>query len=63
MKIRLLKRWKFWPIGQKMEVYDTKAKQLIQSGIAEKFDGDMKVVEKMKTDLFKPKNIKRNVKG
>ena len=63
MKIRLLKRWKYWPIGQKMEVFDTKAKQLIQDGFAEKFDGDMKTVEKVRTDFFKPKKIKRNGKG
>lgn len=63
MKIRLLKRWREWPIGQKMEVFDGKAKQLISSGTAEAFDGDMKTVEKVKTDFFKPKNIKRNVKG
>lgn len=63
MKVRLLKRWKFWPVGQKMEVFDTKAKQLIRDGFAEAFDGDMKTTEKMKTDFFKPKKLKRNVKG
>lgn len=59
MKVRLLKRWRFWPIGQKMEVFDTKAKQLIRDGIAEAFDGDMKTVTKMKTEFFKPKKNKR----
>lgn len=38
-----------------MEVFDSKAKQLIKDGYAEAFDGDMKTVEKVKTEFFKPK--------
>lgn len=38
-----------------MEVFDSTAKELIRDGIAEKFNGDMKSAEKMKTDFFKPK--------
>lgn len=49
-------------MGQKMEIHDGKAKELIRDGIAERFNGDMKVVEKMKTEFFKPKGINRNGK-
>lgn len=50
-------------MGQKMEVFDTQAKQLIRDGVAEVFEGDMKTVEKVKTEFFKPKKIKGNGKG
>lgn len=63
MKIRLLRKWREWPVGQRMEVFDSKAKELIRDGIAEPFEGDMKNAEKMKTDFFKPKQVIRNGKG
>ena len=55
MKVRLLRKWREWPVGQRMEVFDSTAKELIRDGIAEKFNGDMKSAEKMITDFFKPK--------
>jgi hypothetical protein len=55
MKVRLLKRWRVWPIGRVIEVFDTKAKQLIQDGYAEMYNGEYPPAEKMKTDFFKPK--------
>lgn len=59
MKIRLLKRWRLWPIGQKMDVFDPVAKKMIYDGIAEKYDGEMSNKGKMKTDFFKPKNRRK----
>lgn len=59
MKIRLLRKWRTWPIGQKMEVFDQTAKELIQAGTAEKYDGEMTNRVKMKTDFFKPKNKRK----
>jgi hypothetical protein len=63
MKIRLLKKWREWPIGRVMEVADPKAKELIQVGTAERYEGEYPPKEKMKTDFFKPKKIKGNGKG
>lgn len=59
MKVRLLKRWKFWPIGQVMEIFDTKAKQLIQDGFAERYTEEYPPQQKMRTEFFKPKKNKR----
>jgi hypothetical protein len=62
MKIRLLKKWREWPIGRVIEIFDTKAKEMIRDNIAEKYDGEYPPQTKMKTDFFKPKNINENVK-
>jgi hypothetical protein len=63
MKIRLLSKWRQWARGTTLEVADPKAKELISESIAEKYDGVYPPKQKMKTDLFKPKNIERNGKG
>lgn len=52
MKIRLIRRWRDWPIGRVIEVFDTKAKELIQDEIAEKYDGEYPPQKKMKTEFF-----------
>jgi hypothetical protein len=62
MRIRLHKKWEDYPRGTTLEVFDTKAKELIMAGIAFKYDGEYPPKEKMKTELFKPKNIKENGK-
>jgi hypothetical protein len=62
MKIRLLKKWREWPIGRVIEIFDTTAKEMIRDNIAEKYSGEYPPKEKMKTDFFKPKNIKQNGK-
>ena len=59
MKVRLLRSWRTWPIGRVMEIFDVKAKQLIQEGFAERYDGEYPPQTKMKTELFKPKKNKR----
>lgn len=46
-------------MGRKLEVFDQRAKELIRDGIAEAYDGDMKINEKMKTNFFNPKKDKR----
>lgn len=63
MRIRVLKKWREYPVGQVIEVFDSKAKQLIADRLAEKYDGEYPPREKMKTDFFKPKNIERNGKN
>jgi hypothetical protein len=62
MKIRLLKKWRTWPVGRVIEVFDTTAKEMIQDRISIKYDGEYPPKDKMKTDFFKPKNIIRNGK-
>lgn len=62
MKIRLLKKWREWPVGRVIDVYDPKAKEMIRDNIAEKYDGEYPPQKKMKTDFFKPKNKIRNGK-
>lgn len=62
MKIRLLKKWREWPVGRVIEIFDTTAKEMIRDNIAEKYDGEYPPKGKMKTDFFKPKNIRRNGK-
>jgi hypothetical protein len=63
MKIRLLKKWRDWNLGVVLEVADPKAKQLIYDGDAEKYDGEYPPKQKMKTEFFKPKKIKKNGKS
>jgi hypothetical protein len=63
MRIRLRKGWRDYPIGQVVEVFDTKAKELIAMGSAEKYDGEYPPKGKMKTEFFKPKNIERHGKN
>lgn len=63
MRIRVLKKWREYPVGQVIEVFDSKAKQLIVDKTAEKYEGEYPPREKMKTDFFKPKNIERNGKN
>ena len=63
MKVRLIRKWREWPMGRVMEVFDEKAKQLIRDGYAESYNGEYPPQQKMKTDFFKPKNIKGNGKG
>ena len=63
MRIRLLKKWREWPIGRVIEIFDGVAKTMIRDGIAERYTGEYPPKQKMKTDLFKPKKIKRNGKG
>jgi len=58
MKIRLLKRWERWALGTILEVFEPKAKELIRDDKAEKYNGEYPPRTKMKTDFFKPKNIK-----
>jgi hypothetical protein len=38
-----------------MEVFDSKAKQLIRDGFAESYVGEYPPKQKVKTDFFKPK--------
>ena len=42
-----------------MEVFDTKAKEMIRDGIAESYSGEYPPQQKMKTEFFKPKKDKR----
>lgn len=67
MKVRLLKKWenagKAYAMATVLEVADPKAKQLISDRIAEKYNGEYPPKQKLKTEFFKPKNIKRNGKG
>lgn len=62
MKVRLLRKWRVWPIGRVIEIFDSTAKEMIRDGIAERYTGEYPPVEKMKTELFKPKRIKENGK-
>jgi hypothetical protein len=62
MKVRLLKKWRKWPIGRVIEIFDTAAKEMIRDNIAESYTGEYPPQKKMKTDFFKPKSIKGNVK-
>jgi hypothetical protein len=62
MKIRLLKKWRTWPVGRVIEIFDTTAKEMIHDRIAVKYTGEYPPKGKMKTDFFKPKNITRNGK-
>ena len=59
MKIRLLKKWdwvnKTFARGTVLEVVDGLAKRMIADKKAEEYTGPYPKVEKMKTDLFKPK--------
>lgn len=63
MRVRLLKKWRVYVIGTTLEVADPKAKELIQSGIAERYTGEYPPKQKVKTEFFKPKKIKKNGKG
>lgn len=63
MRVRLLKKWRTWPIGQVMEIFDPVAKRMIRMLQAEKYEGEYPPREKMKTEFFKPKKIRRNDKG
>jgi hypothetical protein len=63
MRIRLLKRWRDFPMCTVLEVFDPTAKELIYNQRAEKYDGEYPPKKKVKTDFFKPKNIERNGKG
>lgn len=56
MKVRLIRRWRNWPIGRVIEIFDTKAKQMIRDNIAESYNGEYPPQKKMRTDFFKPKN-------
>jgi hypothetical protein len=58
MKIRLLSKWEKYAIGTVLEVFDSKAKELICEGAAERYTGEYPPKKKMKTDFFKPKNRK-----
>lgn len=55
MKIRLLKKWRRYSRGTTLEVFDTIAKELIRDNVAEDYKGEYPPKQKMKTDLFKPK--------
>lgn len=59
MRIRLLRKWRQWPIGRVLEVFDSEAKILIHTGQAERYTGEYPPQQKMKTDFFKPKKDKR----
>ena len=50
-------------MGTVLEVADPKAKDLVCCGIAQRFTDDYPPKEKMKTEFFKPKNIRGNGKG
>jgi hypothetical protein len=63
MKIRLLKKWRIYVTGTTLEVADPVAKGLIQERTAERYLGEYPPKQKMKTELFKPKNITRDGKG
>lgn len=55
MRVRLLKKWRTWPVGQVIEIFDPVAKRMIAMLQAEKYEGEYPPREKMKTDFFKPK--------
>lgn len=59
MKVRLIRKWRDWPMGQVMEVFDTTAKEIIRDGFAEKYTGEYPPAKKMKTEFFKPKKSRR----
>lgn len=42
-----------------MEVFDTKAKELLSDRIAVKYDGDYPPTTKLKTEIFNPKKNKK----
>lgn len=67
MRVRLLKKWDWvhrtFHIGTVLEVVDSYANKMINDGIAEKYTGEYPPKTKMKTDLFKPKQIKQNGKN
>ena len=59
MRVRLLTKWRAWPTGQVIEIFDATAKQMLSDGIAERYTGEYPPVQKMRTELFKPKKSKR----
>ena len=59
MKVRLLKKWREWPIGRVIEIFDSTAKEMIYNGIAERYSGEYPPTQKMKTDFFKPKHKRK----
>jgi len=59
MRVQLIRRWRQWPVGQVMEVFDTKAKELLSDRIAVKYDGDYPPTTKLKTEIFNPKKNKK----
>lgn len=63
MKVRLRKKWRTFPIGTVLEIFDSTAKEMIMNKTAEAYTGEYPPKSKMKTEFFKPKRIKENVKG
>lgn len=67
MKVRLLRKWdnagKSFAMATVLEVADPRAKELIRDNIAERYTGEYPPKEKLRTEFFKPKTIKRNGKG
>jgi hypothetical protein len=59
MKVRLLKKWRVWPVGRVIEIFDSTAKQMIRDNIAESYTGEYPPRQKMKTEFFKPKNKRK----
>ena len=59
MKVRLLRKWRIWPIGRVIEIFDTTAKEIIRDGYAERYEGEYPPQGKVKTEFFKPKNKRR----
>lgn len=60
MKVRLIRKWREWPIGRVLEVFDGTAKEMIRDGYAESYNGEYPPKEKVKTELFKPKTNGKN---
>lgn len=59
MRVQLIRRWREWPVGRVIEVFDTKAKELLEEGIAVRYEGDYPPSKKLKTELFNPKKNKK----
>jgi hypothetical protein len=53
--IRLKKSYDKFPIGRLLNKSTPAAKEMVSTGIAEFYNGPRPPVEKMRTNLFKPK--------
>lgn len=63
MKVRLIRKWREWPVGRVIEVFDGKAKELIRDNYAEVYDGEYPPKQKLKTELRNLKSNKSNGKA
>jgi hypothetical protein len=53
MRIRLLRRWRRWPVGQVLNVVHQIAEQLVKENKAEAYTGEIPPRKKMRVQLFK----------